>query len=125
MDRQITTREIPIIRSEKSVKQQYRCPICSGSLAVGVSALDHDHQTGLLRSVLCGTCNRNEGKVLKAMVYMAKKTHPVWMNPVQWLRRLADYLEWHEQNPSELIHPTFDVVKGKQKPKKRARRKKV
>jgi len=125
MDRQIAQKEIAIIRGEKSIKQQYKCPICSGSLAAGVSALDHCHTPGRLRSVLCGTCNRNEGKVLKAMVYMAKKIHPVWTNKVAWLRRLADYLEWHEQNPSDLIHPTFDMAKGKQKPKKRARRKKV
>jgi len=118
MDRQIKHNEIAIIRGEKSVKQQYRCPICYGSLAAGVSALDHCHTTGRLRSVLCGTCNRNEGKVLKAMVYMAKKIHPVWTNKVVWLRRLAE-------NPSDLIHPTFDIDKGKQKPKKRARRKKV
>lgn len=89
----------------------------------GIPALDHDHKTGQIRATLCGLCNRNEGKVLKAMVYMAKKSHPVWTNPIGWLRSLASYLEWHEKNPSGLIHPTFDIVEGKQKPKKRSKRK--
>ncbi len=86
-------------------------------------ALDHSHKTGDLRSTLCGTCNRNEGKVLKAMVYMAKKTHMTWTDCIQWLRNLADYLEYHRDNPSGIIHPTFDLKTGKQKPKKRSKRK--
>ena len=123
MDRQIKTAEISKIRGEFAIEQKYRCPICDGSLAQGIPALDHDHKTGQLRATLCGLCNRNEGKVLKAMTYMAKKTHKVWEDPIAWLRSLANYLEEHKENPSGLIHPTFDVSKGKQKPKKRPRRK--
>ena len=85
--------------------------------------LDHDHATGHIRSALCATCNRNEGKVLKAMRYMSRTFHLTWADPVTWLRNLANYLEHHKNNPSGLIHPTFDTVKGKQKPVKRPRKK--
>jgi len=125
MAEQIKTKDIAALRARLAVQQRYTCPICGGSLAVGIPALDHDHKTGRIRATLCGLCNRNEGKVLKAMVYMARKDHPVWENPTQWLKNLADYLKYHEENPGDYIHPTFDVEKGKQKPKKRARRKKV
>lgn len=103
--------------------QGYACPICRGSLAHGIVALDHCHKTGHVRATICGLCNRNEGKVLKAMRFMAPKGHPVWSNPIGWLRALADYLEYHSQNPSGLIHPTFDVLKGVQRPKKKPKRK--
>lgn len=123
MAEQIKTKDIARIRGEIATKQFYKCPICEGSLAVGIPALDHDHKTGQIRAVLCGLCNRNEGKVMKAMKYMAKSHHIVWTDPTRWLRNLADYLEYHEENPRGLIHPTFDIVKGKQEPKKRVRRK--
>jgi len=114
--------DIGRVRGEFATKQRYICPICFSSIAQGKPALDHDHKTGHIRATLCGLCNRNEGKVLKAMVYMAPKGHPVWQNTVGWLRALADYLEYHEKHPSGLIHPTFDFAKGKQKPKKRKKK---
>jgi len=43
-------------------------------------------------------------------------------DPVKWLRRLADYWEYHAENPSGFIHPTFDVKTGKQKPVKRRKK---
>jgi hypothetical protein len=124
MSTQIKTNEIAKYRKMFAMKQKYRCAVCSASIAAGITALDHCHKTGMLRSTLCGTCNRNEGKVKKAMTYMAAKNHKAWEDPVAWLRALADYIEYHKENPSGIIHPTFDVDKGRQKPKKRAKRRK-
>jgi hypothetical protein len=58
------------------------------------------------------------------MKYMAKAGYLARENPILWLRRLADYLEFHQENPSNIFHPTFDVDKGKQKPKKRPKKRK-
>ena len=122
MTRQIKSTEVPKYRKMYATKQKYICPVCGGSIATGMTALDHCHDTGMLRATLCGTCNRNEGKLKKAMRYMAAKSHLVWSDPIQWLRNLANYLEHHKENPSGVIHPTFDIEKGKQRPVKRKKK---
>ena len=120
MTRQLRASEVQGVRAQLMTKQKYRCPMCDTNLANGTrTALDHCHTTGNIRATLCNTCNQNEGRVLKAMRYMALKSHRAWTDPVGWLRALADYLEHHRDNPSGLIHPTFDIATGKQKPKKR------
>lgn len=121
--RQVKMGDIANIRKQMSLTQKYSCPICGSSLTTGKVALDHCHSTGYIRATICSVCNRNEGKVMKAMRYMAPKGHPVWSNPIGWLRSLADYLEYHKDKPSGLIHPTFDLNTGKQKPVKRKKRK--
>ena len=117
--KQLKTGDIANVRKQLCAKQKYLCPICGSSIAGGEVHLDHCHDTGQIRAALCKVCNRNEGKVKYAMRYMAIKGHAVWKNPIGWLRALADYLEYHDSNPSGLIHPTFDAATGKQKPKKR------
>lgn len=115
----LTDASLPAVRKTYSVKQQYRCPICEGTIAAGKPALDHDHNTGHCRAVLCQSCNVGEGKVKAGRLFRTPKTNLAYTDPVKWLRNLADYLEYHQANPSGLIHPTFDVKLGKQKPKKR------
>jgi hypothetical protein len=123
--RQLKTKdEIANVRKQMAMKQHYLCPICGSSTSPGNDTLDHCHFNGHVRSTICRLCNRNEGKVLKAMRYMAPRGHPVWSNPIGWLRSLADYLEYHRDNPSGIIHPTFDLNTGKQKPVKRRKKKK-
>jgi len=54
-----------------------RCPICLDPINER-SHVDHDHATGLVRGILCGSCNRGIG-ILK--------------DSPERLRRAADYLE--------------------------------
>lgn len=117
--RQLRDAEIDSVRKAMAAKQRYRCPLCNGSLAHGINALDHCHQNGSVRAVLCRSCNVGEGKVLAGLLYRTPLGNLAHSNPVEWLRRLADYWEHHSANPSGIIHPTFDVAKGKQKPVKR------
>lgn len=48
-------------------KAQSRCEICKADLALGVKGLaphiDHDHNTGRIRGILCGLCNRGIGQL--------------------------------------------------------------
>lgn len=117
--RQLRDAEVDPIRKAMAAKQKYRCPLCNGSLAHGINALDHCHKNGSVRAVLCRSCNVGEGKVKAGMLYRTPIGNLAYSDPVQWLRNLADYLEKHQANPSGIIHPTFDVAKGKQKPVKR------
>ena len=104
------------------MKQKYTCPICRGTLAHGITALDHCHNTGHVRATLCGSCNVGEGKVKAAMLFRTPKSNLAYKDQIAWLRNLADYLEHHKKNPSGIIHPTFDSKTGKQKPVRRAKR---
>ena len=110
------------VRTQMAAKQGYKCPLCSGTVAGGKPALDHCHDTGHIRATLCTSCNVGEGKVKAAMLFRTPKGNLAYTDQVQWLRNLADYLEYHKDNPSGLIHPTFDVRTGKQKPVKRKTR---
>lgn len=117
--RQLTNVSIAAFRKAKAATQKYKCPICLGPLQAGKPALDHCHATGNCRSVLCQSCNVGEGKVKAAMLFRTPKGNLAYKDPVKWLRNLARYLEYHQENPSGVIHPTFDVRSGKQKPVKR------
>lgn len=119
---QIKVADTQRYRNHYAAKQEHRCPLCEGRLEK--PCLDHCHKTGMLRATLCGTCNRNEGKVKLAIRYMSKLGHLTRTNPIRWLKNLVRYWEYHEANPSNIIHHSFDQAKGKQKPVKRAARKK-
>ena len=43
--------------------QGLQCPICETPMRMldGVANVDHDHSTGYVRGVLCGSCNRGLG----------------------------------------------------------------
>ena len=119
MTTQLRDNQIDLYRKQKAAKQKYRCPICLGSLAHGLNALDHSHKNGQIRSVLCNSCNVSEGKVLAGALFRTPMSNMAKQDTIKWLRNLANYLEHHEANPSGVYHPTFDIKTGKQKPVKR------
>jgi hypothetical protein len=118
MTTQLRPDQVDSQRKLRAGKQKFICPICRGSLAYS-SALDHSHKNGQIRSVLCTSCNVGEGKVLAGLLFRTPKSNLAYSNPVEWLRNLARYIEYHEAHPSGVYHPTFDMAKGKQKTVKR------
>lgn len=120
--RQISTGEIKRFTIQYATNQQYKCAICGDPLQIGRIALDHCHTTGNLRGALCTTCNTGEGKVRAGARYMARTDHLSKTDYLEYLRRLIAYLERTEAYPSGFIHPSYDMVAGKQKPKKRPKR---
>lgn len=117
-----TSDDIARQRKAKAAAQKYRCPICLGSLVQGRATLDHDHSNGHCRSVLCNSCNVGEGKVMAGLKFRTTTANLAYKDPVKWLRNLANYLEYHKANPSGIIHPTFDLKTGKQRPVKRKKK---
>lgn len=79
-------------------KQNGRCPICleaiqlSGTGGMAKLAIDHDHETGRVRGLLCGTCNTGIG-LLK--------------DDVEVLARALDYVEFHSR-------PALHAISGKE-----------
>jgi hypothetical protein len=103
--RRLTTTEVAAVRAKLQVHQGNRCPLCGCSLkgrVRGGPALDHCHETGFIRDVLCMTCNGGEGKVKSLAIRygLGKENH------VQWLLNLAAYLQKHSTPQYSFIHPT-------------------
>lgn len=73
--------------------QKYRCPLCGGSMTANSKkqpVLDHDHQTGYLRDILCRNCNGIEGKV-----YNLARRAKADLTTLEWLEHLLLYWKRH------------------------------
>ncbi len=65
---------------EMSLEQEHKCAICGQpSKAPRALAVDHCHNTGKVRGLLCGNCNLGMGKLndskellMKAIMYLEK-----------------------------------------------------
>lgn len=120
--RRIKSSEIATIRKLIMARQGGLCPICTINLinTGKIPALDHDHDLGHIRGVLCANCNGLEGKVSNLAV--RGKRH---MTYLEWLKRLVAYLEHHSVDRTGLIHPTHltpDEQREKRNAKARAAR---
>jgi hypothetical protein len=98
---------------EALLKQQgYRCPLCNGSMRANATknpALDHDHQTGFIRDVLCINCNGIEGKVFN-LVRRAKAE----LTPLAWLENFIAYHRRHETpQHGGILHHTHKTPEEK------------
>ena len=71
-----------------------KCPLCGlpiGPRAKKTPALDHDHDTGYIRDVLCINCNGIEGKIRNLFRRMG-----VHMTKLEAAARLVAYWERHQ-----------------------------
>ncbi len=69
--------------AELLAKQGGRCAICPRSIVEGFH-VDHDHETNVVRGLLCGACNRGLG---------------IFGDDSALLRLAADYLAAHSPKP--------------------------
>ena len=94
--------DVPMVRDKLAAKQGWVCPLCLGSLKSKQAVLDHCHDTGRVRAVLCRNCNgTGEGKVRTAAIRCASKT-----GMIEWLENLAAYWRYYEQNPRDFTYPS-------------------
>lgn len=103
--RRLSRTEVEPVRVKLQVHQGHKCLLCGCTLKGkirGGAALDHDHDTGFIRGVLCVVCNGGEGRI-KAMAvrYGGGKE-----GCVQWLLNLAAYWKHHETPRFNFLHPT-------------------
>lgn len=104
----IKKKDIPAMRSRIAEEQGNCCALCGISLNGVVSCLDHNHKTGLIRSVLCLNCNGIEGKIFN-LARRAKRQsdEPTFVNKV------LKYWEYWNENPSSVLHPNHRTVEEK------------
>jgi hypothetical protein len=99
---QLLSSQVKFIRDSLLVKQNGKCPLCCRY--VDMPTLDHYHSkrqegSGLVRGVLCNTCNRMTGVVENNLARNCIE----YSDAPQFLRYLADYIE-HKREC--YIHPT-------------------
>ena len=105
-------KDLPSIRMQIQVAQGNKCPLCYANFGDGklqgrkivpkyTPVLDHNHDNGALRGVLCNNCNGMEGKI-KNRVNRAKRE----LTQIQWLENLLSYWRLHEKAQTPYIHPT-------------------
>jgi len=95
----ITNADIPTLREYLIKVQNGKCCLCSIDLSEVTPCLDHDHETGHVRGVLCNNCNGIEGKITnlarRAKRDGTKKSF------------LVKVLEYWDKPQNEAIHPAF------------------
>ena len=99
---QILASQVKFIRDSLLAKQKGKCPICNRD--VEMPTLDHYHSrkhygSGLVRGVLCNTCNRIAGVIENNLA----RNNIDYSDAPDVLRALGDYI----QNKREIyIHPS-------------------
>jgi hypothetical protein len=73
--------------------QNGKCPICASAISMENSAIDHNHETGAFRGILCKTCNRALG--------MFKDSPEILVSASQYLKERGSY-QCHS-NPSSAV----------------------
>lgn len=115
------------------VVQGHKCAICQVPLQVGkksklrdsyrgLPCLDHSHDTGFVRGVLCNTCNVGDGRVRTMAVRhgFGKEGY------LDWLIKLVAYLHTRDRLPPAYpyLHPEHQTDDEKRLAKNAKARKK-
>jgi len=100
--KQLKSKDIPPLRERLLKLQGGFCPICRKKIDRPV--LDHEHKrklkgSGLIRGVLCSTCNSFLGKIENS----CKRYRITLQDLPNVLRRIADYIE---QDHLPYMHPS-------------------
>ncbi|QWY83422.1 recombination endonuclease VII protein [Rhizobium phage RHph_X3_9] len=100
--RRIKTTEVAIIKKQIYDLQGGICSLCRTRMFnLSDACLDHDHDSGLIRGVLCRNCNGIEGKI-KNLVTRARRG----MDYKDYLGQIILYWIRHETDQTGLYHPT-------------------
>ena len=113
-------------RKEIQELQSNRCAICRGNfdevtyhqvkrkiVPKYIPCLDHNHDTGMVRGVLCSYCNAVEGKVVNALKRWHREVKDDPQKIADFLINLADYYRVHMDNESGVIHPDHKTEEEK------------
>jgi hypothetical protein len=104
--RRLKANEIPKVREEIASIQNGLCAICQTKMEE--KCLDHDHKTGIIRSVLCRNCNGIEGKIFN-LCRRGKRNR----TEKDFLIDILAYWSFHADLPRNIMHPTFKTQEEK------------
>ncbi|AIM51248.1 endonuclease VII [Lelliottia phage phD2B] len=106
MAAKLKAKEVPEFKKELAKAQGNKCPLCGGSLLAITAVnrvLDHDHETGFCRAVVCRGCNGAEGKILNVISGYGKAGNSRY-HQIEWLRNLLNYWELHRTPQTDKIY---------------------
>jgi len=110
--------QINYLKDKLLKEQDFICPLCEIDMLTIEErnrCLDHDHDTGLVRAVVCRNCNSMEGKITNC-IRRAKRQ----LSKQQWFNNLIH----HWEISTAEIHPNHKTPEQKKELRnKRARRK--
>lgn len=97
----IKVKDIPALRDAIALEQEHKCWLCKVDLRTVVACLDHDHETGRIRGVLCQNCNGIEGKISN-LARRAKRNRTKTL----FLGSVLMYWNLYASTQREEVHPT-------------------
>ena len=100
-------KQIQEIKIKLLLDQNFICPLCKVDMRPMESknrCLDHDHDTGYIRAVLCRNCNSMEGKIT-GCIRRAKRL----LSKEEWFQNLIH----HWMISTAMIHPTHKTPEEK------------
>ena len=111
MVKRVKSTGLSTIRQELLESQEYKCGICEIDLKEehGTNQhVDHHHETGMIRGVLCQKCNLLEG----TMLYRFRRSGHVARGTdyIKWVEQLLEYLK---KPYTEYEHPSHMSQKWK------------
>lgn len=86
---QLKQSQIKAERERLQKEQMNQCPLCQRQIKD--ACLDHDHDTGHIRSVSCRTCNSAEGSIKKTLIRTGLIIMLGKEGAVDFLERLVEY----------------------------------
>ena len=103
MNTRIKFTEIKTIREQMTKEQDNKCGVCEEK--IDFACLDHNHNTGHIRKVLCRGCNCFLGKIENNLI-----RNKITGNKLKIIiKNLADYMLYK----TDMIHPTYKDKKPK------------
>lgn len=124
MASKLKSSEVAAYKKELMEKQGWKCPLCGGNLKV-VSpinrVLDHDHETGFCRAVVCRGCNGAEGKIKGVISGYGKAGNSRYFQ-LQWLERLYNYWKLHSTPQTDKLYHNHKTEAEKREAKNRKAR---
>lgn len=124
MASKLKSSEVAAYKKELMEKQGWKCPLCGGSLkAVSLinRVLDHDHETGFCRAVVCRGCNGAEGKIKGVISGYGKAGNNRYFQ-LQWLERLYEYWKLHSTPQTDKLYHKHQTEAEKREAKNRKAR---
>ena len=130
MSKKLTKAQVAPIRKAISAKQGDRCALCDVSFnertvkngkvkAKYTRTLDHCHNHGHVREVLCNNCNGREGEIFNRARRCKRDG-----TEAEWLQKLVDYWIKHSEPQTPYIHPDHKTEEDKRLAKNAAARRK-
>lgn len=114
--RRLKQSEVAAWRARQTIEQNGLCAITGRPLDPSKSAADHDHANGMMRGTLGTWVNAQLGRIENAARRLGG-VPPIGVP--EFLRRCAEYLDFHAKNPSNVLHHTYKSPEEKAEARKK------